>query len=160
MDCFLLIFLICTLFLTRLVLMITGRLKGPIIHSFERYGDDEPFFYPWPQFFLWLGFWLITLQFLVVAWMGILLATFWMGIALLVAAVVAYRLTNRAREWAFLRVLYPFWLQDLWERTTRIERRRIAYMWIRIPWKTRLYYNSSDQAFLQWADMIIMATLF
>lgn len=156
----LLAFLICTIFLTRMVLIITGRLKGPIVQMFERYGDDEPFFYPWPQFFMWSGGWLMIAQLLLRFYLGITLPIMWIGFLLLLAAFIAYRMTDRAREWEFLHALHPFWLQDLWERTTRLERRRIAYMWIRLSWKARLYYNSSDQAFLQWADLVIMATLF
>ncbi len=153
-------FFICTIFLSRLILIIIGRLKGPIIQMFERYGDDEPFFYPWPQFFLWSGLWLIIAQLLIVHFMGIMLPTLWIGVILLIIAFILHRMTPQAREWEFLRYLHPFWLQDLWERTSRLERRRIAYMWMRLSWKTRLYYNSSDQAFLHWADLIIMATLF
>lgn len=156
----LILFFLGTLFLTRIILIMTGRLKGPIIHMFERYGDDEPFFYPWPEFFFWMGVWLSLMQFLVASFVGVTLPTLWIGLLLFGLAFTAYRMTNKAREWAFLRHLYPLWLQDLWGRTTRLERRRIAYMWMRISWKARLYYNSSDQAFLQWADMIIMATLF
>lgn len=153
------LFLLATFFLTRIVLVMTGRLKGPIIQMFERYGDAEPFFYPWPQFFFWMGLWLIMAQILLNS-LGILLPGVGVGLLLLLAALITQRLTPQAREWQFLRILYPFWLQDLWERTTRLERRRIAYMWIRLSWKAKLYYNSSDQAFLQWADMIIIATLF
>ncbi|MBZ0305039.1 MAG: hypothetical protein K8I82_03125 [Anaerolineae bacterium] len=153
-------FLICTIFLSRLVLIITGRLKGPIIQTFERYGDDEPFFYPWPQFLLWSGLWLIIAQLLLAYYMRIRLPTIWIGVILLAVSFVLSRVTPKAREWEFLHTLHPFWLQDLWERTSRLERRRIAYMWMRLSWKARLYYNSSDQAFLQWADLIIMATLF
>jgi hypothetical protein len=49
-------------------------------------------------------------------------------------------------------------LAELVGRTTRAERRRLAYMWLRLPAKLRLIYNSNDRAFMEWADMVILST--
>ncbi len=53
----------------------------------------------------------------------------------------------------------PHWYVELRERTTREERRRIAYMWLCLPRSTRLHYNGSDRNFQIWADQVILATI-
>ena len=52
----------------------------------------------------------------------------------------------------------PGWYADLYPRTTLIERRRIAYMWLRLPRALRHHYNQHDDAFLRWADLVIVGT--
>jgi len=54
---------------------------------------------------------------------------------------------------------FPRWYHELRERTTRYERRRIGYMWLHLPLRARLTYNSSDSLFLLWADFVIMGTI-
>ena len=53
---------------------------------------------------------------------------------------------------------WPRWIHELREYTTRDERRRIAYNWLRLPLRTRLHYNSDDRAFMLWADLLVLST--
>jgi hypothetical protein len=77
----------------------------------------------------------------------------------LVGAYFSYRYPHLTGQKHGLFLNHPRWLFELGERTSRLERRRIAYMWLRLPLRLRLIYNSNDRAFLEWADMVILSTL-
>jgi hypothetical protein len=64
-----------------------------------------------------------------------------------------------AEKYHFMFLPYPRWYHELRERTTRYERRRIGFMWLHLPARARLSYNSSDRWFFIWADFIIMGTI-
>lgn len=150
------LFFISLIFTSRSILIIFGYLKGPVLETFETYGDFERMYNPLPVLLLWLGltamfagYWISRAVFTSIS------AFNTMGIFLLILAYLSFVF----REYTMLFFRFPSWYYDLQERTSRSERRRIAYMWLRSSWRQRLYYNSSDRAFLQWADFIILATV-
>lgn len=138
------------------MLIIFGYLKGPVLATFEQYGEMRRDYNPLPALLFWIG----VSAFLMGLWIS---AEFFssvtvlnsMGVFLIFLSIMALSLPEYVHQ--FFR--FPAWYVDLYERTTHSERRRIAYMWLRSSWKQRLFYNSSDRAFLQWADFIILASV-
>jgi hypothetical protein len=145
--------------LIRILLVMSGIYKEPVLGGFQKYGDDEQILQPLPSLLFCMGaamiathYWLDRLTRLETPFLS-------SGIVLIAVAWIVYRLIQRARPAPQLILGSPRWLVDLYERSSRLERRRIAYMWMRLSWRARLAYDSSDKAFLEWADMIIVSTL-
>lgn len=151
--------LLSIILLIRTGLIMTGMWKGPILQTFEKYGDVETVYYPLPSLLLWSGVLIISATPWMMAplrsWVPLVLP----GIALLFASYYAYMHPEFASQHPKIFMSYPRWYFDLRERTTRYERRRIAYMWLCLPRRMRWAYNGSDPAFKQWADLVIMATM-
>ncbi len=151
--------LLSLIFLMRTVLILSGLLKGPILQTFEKYGDAETVYYPLPSLLLWSGILVFSLGPWIApglrSWSPVIL----MGGLLLIAAYFAYTNPKFALQHAGIFLIYPRWYYELRERTSRYERRRLAYMWLALPRGLRLAYNGSDRAFNQWADLVIMATM-
>jgi hypothetical protein len=147
-------FIMCFIMMGRVALIVSGRLKGPVLRNFERYGDDETYYQPLTWLLVWFCLSLYFLNYLI----GFVFCMEPLVVAVLYMAYVLlnHPQTIKKHDWLFLR--YPLWLADLRDRTSRLERRRIAYMWLRLPRRTRFAYNSNDRAFLEWADFIILGT--
>lgn len=146
-------------FLFRIGMILMGLLKGPILHTFEKYGDRENTYYPLPSILLWGGVLLISLTALLTETASVRLNTSLPGALLLIAAYFAYTHPEVARQYPQFFMIYPRWYYDLRDRTSRYERRRLSYMWLWLPRRLRLAYNGSDRAFNQWADLVIIATM-
>ena len=150
--------IIVTFNFVRTVLVITGLYKDPILRAFEKYGGDEDYYYPLPPFAAWLGAFLIVTDFWFTTFLGNFHTFTLIGGLLIVCAAITSQypeIMNDRPQW-FL--VYTRWLYEIRERTTRHERRRLAYMWLRLPWKLRVIYNSNEAAFNHWADMVILST--
>lgn len=161
----LVVFLVSVLFFTRAIMVMTGLLKGPILHSFERYGDEEAFYYPLIHFLVWLPLLLLSAVMLIgERWLlttfGSSFVLYCTGFGLLGLLYISYRrLIEIARKHPDHFLVFPQWYTELLARTSRGERRRIAYMWLRLPWRTRLLYNSNTEAFHVWLDLVLLATI-
>jgi hypothetical protein len=139
--------------LLRAVLIVIGFYKDPILSSFEKYGE-ESLYSPMMMLVIW-SFAFIAYHLIVFVQSPILKI-----VMILVALFVFHILfVNRdlIRENHHLLRKLPRWYENLSQRTSREERRRIAYMWLRLPLKTRLLYNSSDFYFNQWADLVLLS---
>lgn len=150
-------FVLSGVFLSRSVLVTLGLLKGPVLHAFEKYGDNEGNYNTLFYLLFWMGMFSITSGF----WLArlsrnVFFPMEFIGAILLIGAFVAYRQAHLVERYFH----YPVWYFELKERSSRSERRRIAYMWLRISRKGKLLYNSSDFAFNQWADLIIVSTIY
>jgi hypothetical protein len=78
---------------------------------------------------------------------------------MVVGAVLSFYYRNRLlRFWTTLPT-FPGWHGRFMETTSRWERRRIAYMWLRLPLRTRLLYNANDRLFFVWAEQVIVSTV-
>ncbi len=144
------------LFMGRAVLIATGLLKGPVLRACRPYRDDVLYFGVLWQLVLGIGLCLIFSGLVLSQVMQRIYYPFTVVgflLVLITLALLRYPSLN-------LYLRYPRWYFDLLERTSRIERRRIAYMWMRLPLKAKIFYNSSDRSFLQWADFIIISTFF
>lgn len=150
---------ISLVFLIRIGLILIGLMKGPILQTFEKYGDAENIYYPLPSMLLWAGVLVLSVTAFMADRADIILPTAPLGLLLLIAAYFAYTHPEIARQYPQIFMSYPRWYFELRERTSRYERRRLAYMWLWLPRRLRLIYNGSDYAFNQWADLVIMATM-
>lgn len=151
----LIIFLVSLFFLTRIIFIMAGLYKTPVIKSFEIYGPEETIYYPIPELMLWLGVFILTGTPWLAVYIGYHDPLSIPGVLLIGAWWYARQHPNLPRRYPFLTFL-PRWYSDLRERTNRYERRRIAYMWLRLSQRTRWLFHTHDAAFLHWADFVIM----
>lgn len=140
-------------------LIIIGLVKDPILWGFQKYGDDEPFYYPFPGMLAASGILMVPLGYITRSFVNIWCLPFGPAAIFFVAAWYVWNQHDFARSHPEIFLSFPRWCKILREYTDREERRRIAYMWLRLPLRTRLLLNSNDRAFLNWADMVIMATM-
>ncbi len=153
-------FLISLVFLIRTVLIITGLIKGPVLRTFEKYGDEEIIYHPTPSLLMWTGVLLLTISpVMSAALTTTLFSLAWPGLLMIGGAYFLHNHPEVARQYPDIFMIYPRWYHELRSRTSRYERRRIAYKWLWLPARLRLAYNGNDRAFSQWADLIIMATM-
>ncbi|HLU08337.1 MAG TPA: hypothetical protein VK003_01615 [Oceanobacillus sp.] len=145
-------------FLGRLVLILGGVYKDPVLRVSERYAVEDDLYYVLPGILLWMGVMLFSGGLILMLLTGMRFPVYLLGVALMVLAYVAEEHPEIAKEYPRLLLSYPRWYAELRQNTTREERRRIAYMWLWLPARMRLYYNSHDRAFHQWADLIIIST--
>jgi hypothetical protein len=143
----------CLVMLLRAFLVVIGIYKDPILHSFEKYGV-ETVYSPLIMLVVWsVACFLVTLFFYLPP-SNVLLV----GILLLIPLAWLRRMYERAldRNSLLFRRL-PGWYYDLAQRTNREERRRIAYLWLRLPVQTRMIYNARTEYFRQWVDLVLMS---
>lgn len=145
--------LIVLLCLLRSVLIVMGFYKDPILRSFEEYGSDRLY-----SPLLGLGFWLfisfLMFLFLVLNPGNILMVC----IFLLIPAVwVHQRIDEFVQNHRTFFSMYPHWYRHVLRTTSREEQQRIAYMWLRLPWRTRILYNTHDAFFHQWTDLVLLS---
>jgi hypothetical protein len=152
-------FVVTLLGLSRSILIILGFYKDPILHSFEQYGPNERLPLPLITLLLWAGAFTITFSVWSSAAFGVNFPMAGLGAALIVAGISGMYWYPTVSKWYYRVFPYPRWHQELLSRTTRYERRRIAYMWLHLPFRLRLTYNSSDTSFFLWADFVIMGTI-
>lgn len=144
---------ICAIQTCRAIFVMTGMYKDPVLAKFEHFGEDEPVFSPLLNITLW-GLGLLYLLLFLLFPSGML---FVIGIIVGVPLVSARQEIDQfiKNQQAPTRML-PLWYGDLTERTTRQERRRIAYMWLRLPPRTRLIYNTSTPYFMHWVEQVLL----
>jgi hypothetical protein len=145
--------------IARSILIILGYYKDPILRSFEQYGPAE--YIPMPLFTLiiWAGAFVLSFSVWSYATFKINVPMVGLGFFLVIAGCLGFYLYSTISKWYFRLFPYPSWHRELLGRTTRYERRRIAYMWMHLPFRLRLTYNSSDSSFFLWADFVIMGTI-
>ncbi len=145
--------------LVRALMILTGVYKTPILRTFEEYGPMEKPFLPGLPVVLWSGVALVSVSLWVGGIPGLTFSLNCMGIVLLIVTGLAYNYWEKTAKYHLKVLPFPRWYHELEARTTRYERRRIAYMWLHLPLRLRLTYNSSDKLFMIWADFVIMGTI-
>ncbi len=152
------VFLVSGFLLVRLGLVIIGMHKGPLLSLFEKYGDEENHFAPIPRIIGLLGVCTISGSIFFSQFMQIPVVVAYIGVlCMFIYYLIQFWLPEAFRAITDEFPPLPVWYHQLRERTGREERRRIAYMWLRLPARTRLLYNSNTRAFEHWADLIIIA---
>jgi hypothetical protein len=146
-------------YLARTTLIIVGWLKGPLLRQFEKYGDDEPFYYPLPGLMVCLAIFAFFGGGLLAPVWRVWCLPFGPGLLFVFVAYYTWYERDRARKWPSIFMRYPHWQNTLRDYTTREERRRIAYRWRDLPLRTRLLLSSSDADFFRWADLVVMGTV-
>jgi hypothetical protein len=157
MIIFIIVGAISLFFLARTALVMAGLYKEPIIHVFEQYGPREALYIPMLWLFLWSGTFLISFAAWLPAQFSFTCSV--LGVLLLACAGLTYQNPEVVAGLYHRFVRLPRWYHELRDRTNRYERRRIAYMWLHLPLKLRITFNSSDYLFNQWADFVILGTV-
>jgi hypothetical protein len=153
------LFIVTVLGLGRSALVLIGLYKDPILWTFEQYGPDERLPLPLVTVAAWLGGFLIAIGLWISLYIRVKFPLTEAGVVILLLAGTCYYYYSFIWKWYYRVIPYPRWHHELLGRTTRYERRRIAYMWLHLPWRLRLMYNSSDKNFFVWADFVIMGTI-
>jgi hypothetical protein len=143
------------------------------LQTLGRYGD-EPLFYPLSNMFfavtriiIWIfllsglqksvyyPIWLLDVRVLI---LGLLFVLLGYSQTPVLRTMKRYFPKQAAKLLHFL-AYYPAWYRELFGRTSRYERRRIAYMWLRLSSATRSGFDNHTPSFLQWTDLIIMGAV-
>lgn len=146
-------FLICLSLSIRAMLILSGIYKDPVLRSFETYGE-EVLYSPTLHFLLWIILGLIF-------GMAMLFKSSFLGGFAYLMAILSINAYTRFPIWAsrYPRPLLalPRWSAQLHTSTTREERRRIAYLWLRLPRGLRTHYNTNQIAFGNWIDLVLIS---
>ncbi|MCA9884167.1 MAG: hypothetical protein KC546_21045 [Anaerolineae bacterium] len=140
--------------LLRSVLIVMGVHKDPVLRSFEKYGEESQYS-PFIVMLIW-GYIFIAYHLIIFVPSPGLFVIMLVISAILINAIFinpssfVYRLRPYFNR-------FPRWFVELSQRTTREERRRIAYLWLRLPIRTRILYNTHDYYFLEWADLVLLS---
>ncbi len=138
---------------TRSCLVTLGFYKEPILAAFQQYGDEASFS-PLVEAFSW-GCALSYLIFLLVVPSSFLLL---IGILLFVTYVMLYwRVKDRIMDYPQVFLRFPRWYRDIVDNTSREERRKLSYMWLGLPLRTRLLYNAHHEAFRKWVELVVLS---
>lgn len=138
--------------LLRVLLIVLGRYKDPVMASFQVYGDESRY-----SPLLSLIFWVYAfIAYHLILWRS---ADFVAYVLVFLGFFLAY-FTWVNRDWvptyrAQLGMM-PRWYARLLDRTSRDERRRIGYLWLRLPLRTRLLYSVNDTLFDHWVDLVLL----
>jgi len=146
-------------FLIRSALIMFGYLKEPILRTFEEYGPQEKLYLPLLPILAWSSAVALAASLWATRFPNLSFTLSILGVLLLLAAGLGYNNREWLEKYHFKLLKLPTWYHELRDRTTRYERRRIAYMWLHLPFRARLTYNSSNRLFFIWADFIIMGTV-
>jgi hypothetical protein len=152
--------LISLLAFTRYLMIVAGFFKGPVLSHFLKYGDDEDLPNLLTPLLGWGGLSLITGHLLALHYLYLNLPLFLLGLLCLALAYLTFAYPRWFGQSRGLVLGHPRWLAELMGRSSRLERRRLAYMWLHLPPRLRWAYSSHDQAFWEWADLVILATLY
>ncbi|MCC6801695.1 MAG: hypothetical protein IT319_02330 [Anaerolineae bacterium] len=155
----LLLTLFSAIFLLVVVLIAAGLYKDPVLRQFERYAEFDDSFHLLPLFLLGMGLFALFGGVLFAAAVAPRYPSVVLGVIFLVLAYFAREQRARMNAYPEVFMAFPRWYADLRQRTTREERRRIAYMWLCLPRSMRLHLNGSDRHFMVWADLVILATV-
>ncbi len=155
----LILLLISVIYLIAIILVAMGLFKDPVLRQFERYYDGDDAFHLLPATLLGLGLVAIFGGWLFSATVAPQYPPLFLGLLLIFAAYFAFNHRRWMSQYPQVFMAFPRWYAELRERTTREERRRIAYMWLCLPPRMRMHLNGSDRHFLVWADQVILATV-
>ena len=145
--------LLAFLMFIRACLVTLGYYKEPILSAFQKYGDEVGFS-PLFESLSW-GFVLGYLIFILVVPSSFLIL---IGIFCFVFFVMLYwkvRDSIMSHPRLFLR--FPTWYRDIVDHTTREERRKLSYMWLGLPLRTRLLYNAQHDEFRKWVELVVLS---
>ncbi len=143
----------------RALLILFGVYKEPILWQFQQYGPREVLYLPGLPLLIWGGAFVFLMGFWAAAQTSLSFSLSFLGVLTLFAGLLSYNYYEHVESLHFKLLPYPRWYHELRDRTSRYERRRIAYMWLHLPARLRLTLNSSDRLFALWADFVIMGTI-
>ncbi len=146
-------------YLGMVVLVGAGLYKDPVLRHFERYSQRDDAFNLLPSFLLGVGLVAFFGGFLFSAFVSPRYPPLPLAALFLLAAYLSFNNPQVLAAYPQIFQTFPRWYVELRERTTREERRHIAYMWLCLPRSARLHLSGSDHHFQLWADYVILATV-
>jgi len=148
-----LIFIVASLLFIRAVLVTFGFYKEPVLSAFQQYGDEVGFS-PLLDMFVW-GIVVAYLIFVVLVPSSILIL---FGVVSVILFLVGYwQVKDNIMNHPEIFLQYPRWYRDIVDHTSREERRKISYMWLGLPFRTRLLYNAREDAFRKWVELVVIS---
>jgi len=145
-------FAVTALFL-RACLVTLGFYKEPILSAFQQYGDEVGFS-PLFESLAWGGV-LAYLLFVVLVPSSFLVL---IGVFSFVMFVMLYwRIRDSVMRHPQVFLRFPNWYREIVDHTTREERRKLAYMWLALPLRTRLLYNAQHEEFRKWVELVVLS---
>jgi hypothetical protein len=156
--------------IVRTIFILMGWFKSAALRTFEQYGVERPF-----RPFSDLVFYIVIL--LILVRMNVLpqylsnlrFIAFFLGGAMMLggmytfqdvlAAIISKISPKYGELYKQLTWYFPEWYRDLATRTSRYERRRIAYMWLRLSPHQRFLLDRDTQTFMHWTDFVIMGSV-
>ena len=145
-------FAVMALFL-RACLVTLGFYKEPILTAFQQYGDEVGFS-PLFESLAWGGV-LAYLLFVVLVPSSFLVL---IGVFCFVMFVMLYwRIRDSVLRHPQVFLRFPNWYREIVDHTTREERRKLAYMWLALPLRTRLLYNAQHEEFRKWVELVVLS---
>ena len=145
-------FAVTVLFL-RACLVTLGYYKEPILTAFQQYGDEVGFS-PLFESFAWGGV-LAYLLFIILVPSSFLVLIGVFGFVVFVMLYWRIRDSVLRHPQIFLR--FPNWYREIVDHTTREERRKLSYMWLALPLRTRLLYNAQHEEFRKWVELVVLS---
>ena len=142
-----------TVFFLRACLVTLGFYKEPILSAFQQYGDEVGFS-PLFESVAWGGA-LAYLLFIALAPSSFLILIGVFSFALFVMLYWRIRDSVMRHPQIFLR--FPNWYREIVDHTTREERRKLSYMWLALPLRTRLLYNAQHEEFRKWVELVVLS---
>jgi predicted tellurium resistance membrane protein TerC len=137
----------------RAVMITLGYYKEPVLAVFQQYGEEVGFS-PMLTAIVW-GIGLAYMLFFI-----LVPSAFWILFGALLVFVLGasyWYIKDNIMRYPQLFLQYPRWYRDIVDHTTRDERRKIAYMWLGLPMRTRMLYNTRDDAFRQWVELVVIS---
>jgi len=145
-------FAVTALFL-RAGLVTLGFYEEPMLSAFQQYGDEVGFS-PLFESLAWGGV-LAYLLFVVLAPSSFLVL---IGVFCFVMFVMLYwRIRDSVMRHPQVFLRFPNWYREIVDHTTREERRKLAYMWLALPLRTRLLYNAQHEEFRKWVELVVLS---
>ncbi len=149
-----------TILLLRSFFILAGLWKGPILHSFEKYGDPENVYLPLLYTLIWFILFLVSLLIVLFSDES---ATASMLSLFVLFSLILWNIYPHLKAFAanhpHVFMALPRWYVELRARTSRDERRRLAYMWLRLPLNMQLHLSINDHAFFHWADLVLISAV-
>ena len=148
----LIFFSVCLLFL-RASLVTFGYYKEPVLTAFQQYGEEVGFS-PLLDMMLWgIVMTFMLLLAIVPSSMLILFGVIFMT----VLTTFYWRAKENVMDYPAVFLQYPRWYREIVDHTSREERRKISYMWLGLPLRTRLLYNAREDAFRKWVELVVIS---
>jgi len=142
-----------TVLFLRASLVTLGYYKEPILSAFQQYGDEVGFS-PLFESFAW-GSVLAYLLFIVLVPSSFLIL---IGVFSFVMFVMLYwRIKDSILNHPHIFLRFPNWYREIVDHTTREERRKLSYMWLALPLRTRLLYNAQHEEFRKWVELVVLS---
>ena len=148
-----LIFIIACLSFIRALLVTFGYYKEPVLAAFQQYGDEVNFS-PLLDMVLWGA---VVGYLIFVAFVPSSVLIVFGVVSVIVFLFTYWQVKDNIMDHPEIFLQYPRWYRDIVDHTSREERRKISYMWLGLPFRTRLLFNAREDAFRKWVELVVIS---